>query len=142
MFKSIYLVNNQYIERLECHLLISIQTLILQPQFITQTLILRLGDLQDWTCSSQRTSGTSNELRKPFVKSFVKLTVKSLSISLKVKYNIIYIRMFRALYRYRLEYSGRRERLRKICDLNLSLASINNPVTSQSFKKCIILWSN
>ena len=33
------LVNNRYIERLECHLLISIQTLIFQPQFITQTLL-------------------------------------------------------------------------------------------------------
>ena len=33
----------------------------------------------------------------------------NLSISLDVKYNIIYIRMFRA-YRYRLEYSGRRQR--------------------------------
>ena len=40
--------------------------------------------------------------------------------------------MFRA-YRYRLEYSGRRERLKKIYDSNLSLASISNPVTSQSF---------
>ena len=50
--------------------------------------------------------------------------------------------MFRA-YRYRLEYSGRRERLREIYDSNLSLASISNPVTSQSFKWwCIILWSN
>ena len=48
--------------------------------------------------------------------------------------------MFRA-YRYRLEYSGRREQLRKTCDSNLSLTSINNPVTSQSFKTCIILWS-
>ena len=41
--------------------------------------------------------------------------------------------MFRA-YRYRLEYSGRRERMRKICDSNLSLTSVNNPVTSQFSK--------
>ena len=68
MFKSIYLVNNRYIERLECHLQISIQTLLFQPQFITQTLILRLG--------TSGTSGILNEHRKPFVKSFVKRTVK------------------------------------------------------------------
>ena len=37
MFKSIYLVNNPYIEHLSCHLLISIQTLIFQPEFSTQT---------------------------------------------------------------------------------------------------------
>ena len=35
MFKSIYMVNNPYIERLQCHLLISIQNLIFQSQFTT-----------------------------------------------------------------------------------------------------------
>ena len=45
MVKSIYLVNIPYIGRLYCHLLISIQTLIFQPQFTLQTLILCLGDL-------------------------------------------------------------------------------------------------
>ena len=45
MVKSIYLVNIWYIGRLQCHLLISIQTLIFQPQFTKQTLILCLGDL-------------------------------------------------------------------------------------------------
>ena len=40
MFKSIYLVNNPYIERLQCHLLISIQVLIFQSQYTKQTLLL------------------------------------------------------------------------------------------------------
>ena len=45
MFKTIYLVNNPYIERLKSHLLISIQTLIFQPHFAMRALILRFGDL-------------------------------------------------------------------------------------------------
>ena len=45
MLKSIYLVNNPYIERLWCHFLIFMQTLIFQPQLTRQILILRLGNL-------------------------------------------------------------------------------------------------
>ena len=45
--------------------------------------------------------------------------------------------MFRA-YRYRLEYSGRREQGKCVIQICLWPASINNPVTSQSFKRCII----
>ena len=133
MFKSIYLLNNRYIERLECHLLISIQTLIFQPQFITQTLILRLGDLQDWTCSSQRTSGISNELCKPLVKSFVTRTVKRQLINKfksKVQHHL-YTNVPSLQIQARIRW---KKRTRKICDSNLSLASINNPVTSLSQK--------
>ena len=46
-----FLLNNPYIERLQCHFLISIQTLIFQPQFTMRTLTLRLGYLCLQFCS-------------------------------------------------------------------------------------------
>ena len=112
---------------------------------LTSQLCFQVHDLIDNYAmklpSSQRTSGISNELRKPFVKSFVKRTVKRKLINKfksKVQHHL-YTNVPSLQIQARTQC---KKRTRKIYDSNLSLASINNPVTSQSFKRCIILWSN